>query len=232
MSIHNGHRQRMKDRFLKNGLDTLNEHEILEVLLYYCIPRCDTNEIAHRLISRFGSLVQVVEASPRELQKVPGVGKNAATFLTLLKETHRHLNISQAKENPVLNDIETCGKYLRNFFSGFQNEVVFLLCMDSKAMVIDCFKVGEGGVTSANLSFRKIIDIAINSNAASVVLAHNHPGGLAIPSHDDIATTKRLAKALYMADVILIDHVIVADQDYISMRQSGIYDPATISIDD
>lgn len=232
MSIHDGHRQRMKERFLKNGLDTFSDHEILELLLYHCIPRCDTNEIAHRLISRFGSLLQVIEASPRELEKIEGVGKSAATFLVLLKETHRHLNISRAKENKILKDIQSCGLYLCNFFSGFSNEVVYLLCMDSKAMVIDCFKVSEGGVTSANISIRKIIDIAINSNAASVVIAHNHPGGFAIPSADDVMTTRRLAKALLMADVVLTDHVVVADRDYISMRQSGIYDPSSICIDD
>lgn len=232
MSIHDGHRQRIKERFLKNGLDGFSEHEVLELLLFYCIPRRDTNEIAHRLEKRFGSLTEVIEAPVKELKKVDGVGENAAMFLSVLKETNRYLNICRARENKVLRSIGECGEYLRHFFDGIRNEVVYLLCMDAKGMVIDCYKVGEGGVNSASVSIRKIIDIAITSNATSVVLAHNHPSGLAIPSADDIQTTRRLAKALYMADVILTDHIVVADKDYISMSLSGIYDPADISVED
>lgn len=232
MSIHSGHRKRMKEKFLNNGLETFAEHEVLELLLYYCIPRCDTNTIAHRLINHFGSLVQVMEAPVRELEKVEGVGKGAAVFISLVQQASRYYNISNARENKLLRSVEDYCEYLRSFFMGMRNEVVYLLCMDSKAMVIDCFRICEGGPNSANISFRKIIDIAINSNASTVVIAHNHPGGLALPSQEDVLTTKRLAKALYMADVVLTDHIVVAGKDYISMYLSNIYDPADICIDD
>ncbi len=224
MSIHQGHRQRMKDRFIKNGLTAFSEHEILELLLFYCIPRRDTNEIAHRLIKRFGSVEHVLCASARELESVEGLGSNAVVFLNLLNEVHRHLNISHASEIKSLDSAENCCDYLKNFFSGMQNEVVFMLCLDAKKSVIDCFKIGEGGVTSTNVSVRKIVDKAISCNAASVILAHNHPGGFAIPSPDDVATTYRVAKALMLVDVILVDHIVIADNDTISLRQSGIFD--------
>lgn len=232
MSIHGGHRQRIKERFAKHGLEVFNEHEILELLLYYCIPRKDTNQIAHTLINRFGSLVQVVEAPVEELKKVEGVGESAALFLSLLQQTHRRLNISRAKEKAILTTIEEYGDYIKNFFFGKHHEMVYLLCMDAKSMVIDCFEICEGSVNSANISIRNVIDIAIRSNAVTAVLAHNHPGGLAIPSREDVQTTIQIGKALHMAEITLIDHVIVAEDDYISMLLSGLYDPTRVMVEE
>lgn len=228
MPIHSGHRQRVKERFMKKGLEAFNDYEILELLLFYAIPRSNTNEIAHRLIDHFGSLVQVLEAPVRELEKIEGIGAGAAMYLSLLRQTHRHLNISQVADKTLLQSIDDYANYLKSFFFGQCNEMVYLLCMDAKNTVINCYEICEGGVHSANISFRRIIDIAIQSNAVTVVLAHNHPGGLALPSPEDIMTTKRLAKALYMADIVLADHIVVAGQDYISMYLSQIYNPADV----
>ena len=224
MSIHDGHRQRMRERFDKHGLDSFSEHEILELLLYYCIPRSNTNAVAHRLIQRFGSLVQVMEATAEELQEVEGIGASSALFLSLLQQTYRRMNISTAKKNISLAKPEQYSRYLREFFFGRQNEVVYLVCLDAKGTLIDCYEICEGGVHTANVPMRKIIDIAIRCKAVTVILAHNHPGGLALPSYEDVQTTRRLAKALYSAEVILMDHVIVAGKDYLSMRRSGEYD--------
>ena len=222
----------MKERFLKTGLEKFEEHEVMELLLYYCVPRQDVNALSHRLVDRFGSVLQVVQAPERELMKVEGVGKGITTFLQLLNETNRYLNISEGKYGKQMCSVSDYGKYLVNFFVGIPNEVVYLLCMDAKAQVICCQIVAEGSVTSANISIRKLLDLAIGSNASSVVLAHNHPGGFAVPSGEDKITTMRVAKALYLADVELVDHVIVAGKDYISMRASGLYNPYEICIDD
>ena len=232
MSIHDGHRQRMKERFMKHGLDTFNEHEVLELLLYYSIPRKNTNQIAHALINRFGSLRQVMEAPVEELKQIEGVGNTTAEFLSLLQQTHRRLNISLSKDKPVMSKITDIGDYMTSFFFGKHHEVVYLLCLDAKFMVIDCYEVCEGGVNSANISIRNIMDIAIRSNAVMVVLAHNHPGGLAVPSNADVQTTIQIAKALYMADITLLDHVIVAGEDYISMALSNLYDANRALLED
>ena len=232
MSIHDGHRQRMKERFLREGLDNFTEYQVLELLLFYCIPRQDTNVIAHRLISRFGSMSQVLEAPVRELKKVEGVGENAAIYLTLMKETARYYDVDRARQKQILPTVEECGEYLRHFFVGKKNETVYLLCLDAKCMVLGCYKVSEGGLNSAGVSARKVIDIALAANATSVILAHNHPSGLALPSADDIRTTKRLAKALHMVDVILTDYIVVADDDHISLARSNMYSADDIALDE
>ena len=100
-------------------------------------------------------------------------------------------------------------------------ETVFLLCLDAKCKVLCCKEVGEGSVNSAAISVRRIVEVALASNATTVVLAHNHPSGLAIPSEEDIPTTRRVAAALNTVEIILADHIVVADDDFVSMVQSG-----------
>ena len=225
MSIHTGHRQRLKDRFLKEGLDQFEELYVLELLLYYCIPQKDTNPIAHALLDYFGSLTAVFAATPEELQKVPGIGKNAATFLTLIPQVGRYYQIKRAEPGDILTTIGQCGQYLVPYFIGRENETVFLLCLDAKCKVLGCKLVGEGSVNSANIPIRRVVELALKTNATTVILAHNHPSGLALPSSDDIQTTLRLAKAMDAVEITLADHIVVADNDFVSMAQSGLYRP-------
>lgn len=221
MSIHDGHRQRLKQLFRDEGLDNFYENQALELLLYYCIPRKDTNPIAHALLDRFGTLAQVLEAPVEELMQVDGVGENAATFLHLVTEIGRYYLVKRAEQVKVLPTLEDCARYLVPRFYGRRNEVVFLLCLDAKCKVLCCKELGEGVVNSTNISVRKIMETALAVNATSVVLAHNHPSGIAIPSGDDIQTTRRIAAALSAVDIHLADHIVVAEDDYVSMVQSG-----------
>lgn len=223
MTIHKGHRQRLKDRFLREGLDNFEELYVLELLLYYCIPRVDTNPIAHALLDYFGSLTAVFEATPEELKRVPGIGDNAATFLALIPQVGRFYQIKRAQPGDILHTISQCGNYLVPYFYGRENETVFLLCLDAKCKVLACKLVGEGSVNSANIPIRRVVEIALNTNATTVVLAHNHPSGLALPSHEDIETTLRLARAMEAVEITLADHIVVADNDFVSMNQSGYY---------
>ena len=221
MSIHDGHRQRMKERFFHEGLDHFSQFEALETLLYYAIPRKDTNPIAHAMIDHFGSLAQVLDASVEELEQVSGISRNAAVLIKLVTEMGRMYMVKRAEETKVLRTIRDCGDYLTPYFYGRVNETVFLLCLDAKCKVIGCRKVGEGSVNSANVPIRRIVELALGANATSVVLAHNHPSGIAIPSEEDVATTRRVAAALSTVDIVLVDHIVVADDDYVSMVQSG-----------
>ena len=225
MSMHDGHSQRLKERFLRQGLDHFDELYVLELLLFYCIPRKDTNPIAHNLLEHFGSLTNVFDATVEELQKVPGISKNTATFLTLIPQTGRYYQIKRAEPGDILHTIDQCGKYLVPYFYGRENETVFLLCLDAKCKVLGCKLVGEGSVNSANIPIRRVVEIALNTNATTVVLAHNHPSGLALPSADDIQTTLRLAKAMEAVEITLADHIVVADNDFVSLCQSGYYRP-------
>ena len=225
MSIHDGHRERLRQRFVQEGLDHFEGINVLELMLFYVIPRKDTNEIAHRLLDRFGSVSQVLEAPIHELEKIPGLGKNAAIFLSLLNDFNRYCQVNRVKDEVILTTIDKCGDYLAPLFVGRRNETVFMLCLDAKCKLICCREVGEGSVNSTAVPIRKIVEIALGVNASTVVLAHNHPSGLAIPSGEDVQTTYRLAMALQAVDIELADHIIVADGDYISLVQSNRYDP-------
>ena len=225
MSIHSGHRKRLKERFLKSGFAGFEDHEVLELLLFYCIPRRDTNLIAHNLIERFGTFAQVLDAPISELKKVDGIGENAALFLSVLRQASGFYQINRNAKNKALTSTEAYGRYLVPYFSTQRREEVYLLCLDAKCMVLCCRKVGDGSINSTSISVRKIVEIALAANATSVVLAHNHPSGIAIPSAEDIATTKLVANALMMVDVVLNDHIIVADDDYTSMLLSRLYRP-------
>lgn len=225
MSIHNEHRQRLKDRFLKEGLDNFDELYVLELLLFYCIPRVDTNPIAHRLLDHFGSLNNVLNATADELEKVEGVGKNTSTFLSLITQVGRYYQVKQSEPGKILRTIEQCGNYLVPYFFGREQETVFMLCLDAKCKVICCKMVGEGSVNSANIPIRRVVEMALAANATTVVLAHNHPSGLAIPSADDIQTTQRIAAALETVEIILADHIVVSKDDYVSITQSHYYTP-------
>ena len=225
MSMHTGHRQRLKQQFLKNGLDGFTDFQVLELLLFYCIPRVDTNPLAHRLIEHFGSLDQVLDANPEELMRVEGIGEHAATFLSLMTAASRYYQIKRSENTKILTTVEACGQYLLPFFHGRTNETVFLLCLDAKCKVLQCKELGEGSVNFASVPIRRIVETALMSKAVSVVLAHNHPSGLALPSADDILSTQRTAAALAAVEITLVDHIIVADDDFVTLGQSGLYKP-------
>ncbi len=225
MSIHDGHRQRLKDRFQREGLESFEQVQVLELLLFYCIPRKDTNPVAHRLLDRFGSFNRVLEAPISELRRVEGISDSSAQFLHLLMELLRYYSVQESTVPRILTTVEACGEYLLPFFMAQRNEVVYLLCLDSKCKVLSCKMVGEGSVNSAGVPVRRVVEMALGENATSVVLAHNHPSGVAVPSDEDRATTLRLARALYSVEITLVDHIVVAEGDFVSMAQSGYYDP-------
>lgn len=225
MSIHDDHRKRLRERFLEEGLDTFTEVQVLELLLFYCLPRVDTNPIAHALLDQYKSLARVMETPVEELKKVSGMGEASATFLALIHAFDRQYQKSKVKDNKILPTIDDCGEYLMSFFKNQRNETVYLLCLDSKCKLLCCKKLGEGSINSASVPIRRVVEIALGNNAVSVVLAHNHPGGLAIPSAEDQLTTRRIAQALDAVEIRLADHIIVAEDDYISLAQSGLYNP-------
>lgn len=223
MSIHNGHRQRLKERFLQEGIDGFEEHNALELLLFYCMPRTDTNPLAHRLIEHFGSFAAVLDASPEELEKVEGVGHNISTFLSFIPQVDRYYQISKVKNRKVLSSVKDCCDFIVPYFRNRKNEVVYILCMDAKCKLLCMKELGEGSVNSAGVPIRRIVDVAMKANATTVILAHNHPGGIAVPSADDVHTTHRVAQALEAVDIVLADHLIVSGEDCVSMAQSGYY---------
>jgi len=221
MGVHDGHRKRMKARFLAGGADQLQDHELLELLLYYALPRADTNVIAHRLLERFGSLSAVFDAPLEELTQVSGIGGHAALLIKLVPAAGRRYILSRGSFDDILDTTEKAGRYLLPYFFTQLDEVVYMVCLDAKHKVITCRLMGHGSVNSANISVRKIVETALLYNASGVILAHNHTSGIAVPSREDEETTRRVAAALRAVDVELIDHLVVADNDFVSMADDG-----------
>ena len=224
MNIHTDHRRRVKNRFRNEGLDHFEELHALELLLFYGLPREDTNPIAHDLLNKFGSLRNVLEAPVEQLMTVHKIGEHAAILLSLVKGIALKYMISGDSEAP-LNTMADCGSYLVNRFIGRRDEAVMLLCLDAKRAPLCCRVVSEGSVNAAEISTRKVVEAALSVNATSVILAHNHPSGIAVPSMQDIVTTRRMGTALAAVDIILEDHIVVAGRDYVSLRDSNYYDP-------
>ena len=225
MSIHKEHRQRVKQRFLGEGLDHFDEVHALELLLFYGIPQGDVNPLAHRLLDHFGNLHQVLEAPPEQLMAVAGVREHTAVLLGLVKGISQKYLIDY-KDKPVqLMTRKECGAYLLDRFVGRRDETVMLLCLDAKRAPLACRIISEGSVNTAEVSVRKAVEAALAVNATTVVLAHNHPSGIALPSMEDIVTTRRMAMALDGVGIMLEDHIVVAGRDYVSLRDSNYYDP-------
>lgn len=225
MAVHDDHRRRVKQKFRDNGLDAMHDHEALELLLFYSIPRIDVNPVAHRLMERFGSLHRVLEAPIEELMRVKGIGENSALLLHLCSALCRRCEVDRAeqtmKQKPI-SSTEEIGIYMVPRFLGMRDEVVMLACVDNRGIVLDCQEIARGSVNETSITVRRIVELAMLFNAAGVILAHNHPSGLALPSREDITTTKRVQAGLDAVGVRLLDHVIVADGDFVSLRDSGI----------
>ena len=223
--MHEHHRARVKSRFENQTLDGFEEHQVLEMMLFYAIPRKDTNEIAHRLIDRFGSFPRVMDAPIEEIEKIEGIGHESALLIKFIRDTYRYYNICKAKSIKQVKSIQECVEYFKAYLHGRKNEEVYLLCLDGKCRVLNCVKVDEGDFCSVRVSTRKIVNIAIAENATSVMIAHNHPGGFSYPSGEDQNATYEIARMLKSSGVYLTDHIVISDEECVSFLQSGLYSP-------
>ena len=220
-SIHRQHRQRLKSRFLTEGLDHFDAVNLLELVLFFAIPQGDTSPVAHRLLDTFGSLSAVMDASYEKLIQIEGVGEHAATLLKLFPQVCRRYQDDSNSIGDIVQSTEDAIRYLAPKFIGRTVETAILLCLNGRLRVIYCDVIAEGSQTSVNLRLRAIVERAINLNAQRVVIAHNHPGGFAVPSRADLDTTRRLAEALSALGIDLFDHLIFAGGDCVSLRDSN-----------
>lgn len=213
-ALHAGHRERVWARYQQAGLDAFAEHEILELILMQAIPRVDVNPTAHRLIDRFGSLAGVLDAPEAELREIPGVGEKAARYLHLLPAISRAYARFRGPDAAVLDTLDKAGAYLRSVFIGETEEKLYLLLLDNRMHLLGCSLLATGTVNQVNVNKRRIIELVIHSRAACVILAHNHPHGLAVASSQDRGVTAVIESLLGELGVCLVEHVIVTDHNY------------------
>lgn len=223
-NIHAGHRKRLRNEYIEGGRDTFQDYEVLELLLCYSIPRGNVNPMAHELINRFGTLAGVFEAPMSELRKVTGLGERTAIFLNMMPMVARYYRSSKQRPGTLIRTPEEAGRLLTPMFYGERSELVLLAALDSRLKLIKVVNVGRGRLGSANVSIRRVVEVALGLNAAAVVIAHNHPDGIALPSIYDVEVTKTLMESLDAVSVRLIDHLVVAEDDFVSMCDDGLFD--------
>lgn len=222
---HNGHRERLKKRFLCSP-DSFEDHELLELILFYSIPRKNTNETAHKLLSRFGSIHGVFDASIEALIEVDDIGMNTALYIKAIANILLRYELDEQKSNEPLKSPDALAAFLKSLFIGTQNECSYILLFDNSKRLITYEKIGEGFSMEHTVSVRKIISCAISSNASSAILVHNHPNGKAFPSGEDIHATNKIKSTLDSVGILLMEHFIVAEDKcapIINPRQGYLY---------
>lgn len=221
--IHGGHRERLRKRLESEGLESFAPHEVLELILFYSIPRADTNLLAHRLLERFGSLSAVLEAPISELVKVEGIGANSAALLSMIPNLAKRYLMDKNNRGIVLDSIQKLGEFIMPYYIGSNIEKFYLICLDKKCKLLNCALMAEGSFDNVTVDMRLVCKVALDCSATSVVLSHNHAQGFALPSANDVLVTEQVVEALKLISVDVVDHIIVAGDDYISLLQSGYF---------
>ena len=215
--MHEGHRKRIREKYRSNGLDGFADHEVLELLLFYSNKRSDTNETAHRLLQRIGSLSAVFEASYEELVQVEDIGDVAATLITMVPALFRRYSADKVSSITEIGSAQQAIEYSKPKFFGLSTERGAMIFLDTQNRVKNFMFVCEGSLNTTSLDIRKCVQLALNNNASSVILVHNHPTGVASPSRADVETTRALVTAMAPIGITVSDHIILTDSDAFSM---------------
>ena len=217
--MHEGHRQRLRERYVNTGLDGFEEHELLELLLTYAIPRHNTNDTAHSLIGRFGSLSSVLEAEVAELASISGVGEYAAVFLRLIGDTARKSAKVSPRRQLRLNTPAAAAAFALDLLRGERYECVYVVSLDKNMRLLHAERLLTGTLTEAPLYPRRVVECALMHRAHSVLLLHNHPSGDASPSQSDAQATEAVKTALNSIDIRLFDHIVVGKNEAYSFSR-------------
>jgi len=220
INVHEGHRARMRRRFRETGFEGFNDHEILEMLLYYACPRKDMNEIAHELINRFGSIAGVLDADYEELITVKNITENSATLFKMIPK-FLPVYYNSRSEGVIYNSCDKLMSLFEPYFVGLTHEEFRLACFDSNLRVLSNILIASGSPSASEFSMRKIIAEVLRTNAVSAVIAHNHPRSDSLASREDQEATRQISFILKHLDVQLVDHIIVIENRSISLRQLG-----------
>ena len=218
---HEGHRDRMRAKYQFGGLDGFEEHEVLEVLLYYCYPRRDTNEIAHKMLAEFGSLHNLFEADIETLTDRLNCSKSVAFLLNFVPALANRYFRSKWSRNFVINSTRVAGEFAIDLFSGHTSERFYVLSLDSQRRLNNVSLISKGTISESAVYPREIVRVVIQDKAPCIILAHNHPGGSMRPSGADMEITRQIVEGLEFINVEVLDHIIVAGDTYYSFAARG-----------
>ncbi len=219
---HTGHRHRLRWRFEENGLQGFSDHEILELLLTYAIPRIDVNPLAHKLMTAFGSFDAVLDASPEELKKVDGMGERSAALLSMMVPVFQRYEQQKLQQKKRFTTYSALASYCNTLFMGAREEQFYLLCFDAKLQLIKAVNMAIGTADEVHVSPKQIVREALRLGAVTVAVTHNHPSGDPKPSPDDIELTRNIKEALDMVEIRLADHVVVGALDTFSIFRNSL----------
>ncbi len=219
--MHKNHRKRVRNRFLQTKFEGFAEHEILELLLFYAIPRCDTNPIAHRLLDAYKTLANVLDADPASLAKIPGMGENSAVLLSMIPSLCQAYEISKRTKGSLLEDVTASGQYAVTMFKDATVEKFGLICLDSHRRVHWSGIIATGTIDRIDAYPRLVLNEILRHNATRVIFTHNHPHGSLVPSESDKSATRMLTETLRALDIRVLDHIIVSNDRYYSMAEAG-----------
>ncbi len=220
-NIHAGHRNRLREEIISADItEPKSPVKLLEMLLFYGTPQKDTVPMAHELINTFGSFTGVLEADVDDIARVSGITKNSASLIKLMLPVVRTYTLEKFATPEALKNLEEIGQYLFAKYFAVKKECLSLLCLNHLGQILS-FEMMSGSIDSVGISIRDIVSKVIKSNATAAVIAHNHPGGVALPSEEDVIITRALKDALSSISVELLDHVVIATDDYVSMAMSN-----------
>lgn len=221
--LHKGHRKRMKQQLLVNGLDSMNDHQVIEMMLFFSIPRGDTNELAHILVNECGSsFVDVLNTDFNDLLKIKGIGEHTAFFLYFIRLICKRYNIvfyTKEHSESMGNSTILCG-YFEKIFLGARNEEFHVAALDDNYELVKEKKLDEGGFSSVKLNPWKIIDFVRENKCSNIAIAHNHPTGTFLPSKEDVELTAELVNHFSFLNIQIVDHIVVGREGSYSMRSS------------
>lgn len=223
MSKAPGHRERLRERFEKSGFNGFHDYEVLEFLLTFIFRQGDVKPLAKELIKTFGSFSKVLDASVEELENIKGIGKASALSLHAFRETMAYYFQNHATvDKEQITKMSALVEMLRASIGHKQNEILFAVFLNAKNEVLATKELGEGTVSQASAFPRKIVEEALKQKATSIILAHNHPGGVAEPSEHDERITTEIQKALALVEISLQDHIILANNEYYSFKRNNL----------
>ncbi|WP_291953386.1 JAB domain-containing protein [Campylobacter sp.] len=223
-NLHNNHRQRVRARFIRDGsLDSFEEHQVLEMLLFYAVPRKDTNELAHKLINEYGNLFTLMNAKPEDIMKRCKISETTAVLISMIPYLCRKfLSSGLNTDKPIIDNFNMAKSYFEAALAGQCFESFYMICLDLNKKLKKVVKISDGISNSAPIYMEKIVGDALLYNTSFLIVGHNHPSGTMKPSSADLNVTMKIISACKAINITVLDHIIICGEDAFSFAKKGL----------